>query len=381
MNSLRLGLYLCLLFGCSLTIAAPIPIKVGILVSKTGSMSEIGTEALHGYQLAIESLNNKSIPSPYHIEWIIEDSRSTPDPRAINKLIQSDQVAIVLGDSTSTATFAAAPIAQNAGVPLLSPSSTGDRVTTVGSYIFRACLVDSLQGSVMAHYARTQLNAKTAAILVDMDTDHLMDLSKVFKSEFEKKGGAVLKVVTFRGSHDTSYIPQITELRRLKADVLYAPVYYSKMGTIFKLLKTFQVKSRILGTDAWDNPQLFKLAEGATADALFTNPFSYLDPNPRVQAFRKAYKEKYHVEPSSYAALAYDSVFILEDVLTRISWPLKNQSLRDTIRDQLARTKGVQGVTGDITFDAQRNASKSSVTILRLTEKGYVYHSQSGGTH
>lgn len=357
--------------------AAPTPVKIGILFSKTGGMADIGAEGENGFKLAIEKLKDKFKTDRYSVEFVFEDSRSAPDlaATAVNKLIKSDHVDAILGDLTSTATLAAAPIAQSSKVPLLSPSSTSDKVTQVGDYIFRACYVDRFQGIAMANYAYNDLKAKTAALLVDKDMDHSRDVSQVFGSQFESRGGKVLKTIHFSGSHDTSFVPQMTELRNLKADVIYAPVYYAKMGLIFKNIKTFQVKSQILGTDAWDSPQLFKLASGTTEGALLTDPFSYQNPSKNVQDFRSTFKSRFKVEPSSYGALAYDSVLVLENTLSKMQWPVKKEALSKAIREQLAKTRDVEGVTGMISLDKDRNVTKPDVVILKLTKYGYNYHS------
>ena len=50
---------------------------------------------------------------------------------------------------------------------MISPSSTNVEVTKKGDYIFRACFIDRYQGKVLATFARRNLNAATAAILID----------------------------------------------------------------------------------------------------------------------------------------------------------------------------------------------------------------------
>jgi branched-chain amino acid transport system substrate-binding protein len=383
-NLLKVSAVLSAIFTLGLpelSLASPMKVKVGVLLSRTGGMADIGAEGEHGFNLAIQELKDKFKNSKIDVQFIFEDSRSAPDlaATAINKLIKSDHVDVVLGDLTSTATLAAAPIAQSAKIPMLSPSSTSDKVTKVGDYIFRACYVDSVQGIAMANYAVDTLKAKSAVLLVDMDMDHSRDVSKVFGDEFQKKGGTVLKTVTFSGNHDTSFVPQLTELRKLNADVVYAPVYYAKMGMLFKQAKTFQVKSQILGTDAWDSPQLFKLAAGATSGALLTDPFSPQNPAKHVQAFRSNFKSQFGIEPSSYGALAYDSVLVLEKALSRIKWPVSQEKVSQEIRDQLTRTKDIDGVTGKITLDEHRNVNKPEVVILKLTQDGYAYHTTYSG--
>ena len=355
--------------------AAPVPLKIGVLLSRTGVMADIGAEGEHGFELAIAELGNQIGGSRFRLQFIYEDSRSTPDgaSTAINKLIHRDHVDLVLGDLTSTVTLAAAPIAQSAQVPLLTPSSTSDKVTAIGDYIFRACYVDSFQGLAMANYAYDALKARRAAVLVDTDVDHSQDVSRIFAAAFERRGGQVLETLSFSGSRDTSYLAQLTALRRLKADVIYAPVYYARMGVFFKQAKAFKLTSQFLGTDAWDSPQLFKLAAGGTAGALLTDPFSYLSPEPVVQDFRRSFLARYKVEPSSYAALAYDSVHLLADALRRLP-ASATAPWAKPLRASLAATSHVQGVTGDISLDAQRNVAKPNVVILKLTAEAYTYH-------
>ena len=351
--------------------------RIGVLISRTGPMSDIGLAGERAIQLAREdfkeALNPRDTPAP---QFIFEDSRSDPDSAAtaINKLIHSDQVDVVLGDLTSTATLAAAPVAQRARIPLLTPSSTSDKITGIGNYVFAGCYRDRFQGLAMANYARSNLQAKTAVLLVDQDLDHSRDVSEVFKREFVAKGGKVLKSVTFNGSRDSVFFSQLTEIIAAKPDVVYAPVYYAKMGVIFKQAKTLQLKTQFLGTDAWDSPELFSLAEGSEVGALLTDPFSYRNPEPAVQQFREHYKNLFKTEPSSYAALTYDAVAILAATLQRLRTRTLTTSMADQIRDDLSNTKEFKGVTGMITFGPDRSVAKPNVVILKLTGSGYDYH-------
>jgi len=346
-----------------------------VLLSRTGGLADIGIAGARGFELAMKELASKWKTSNYRVQFIYEDAGSGPDTAAIatNKLIRGDKVDVIIGDLTSTTTLAAAPIAQSAKVPLLSPSSTSDKTTQVGNYVFRACLVDSVQAIAMANYAFDRLKIKEVAVLVDMDMDHSRDVSKVFIKEFEKRGGKILKVVRFRGNHDTSNVAQLTELRNLHPQAIYAPVYYAKMGAIFKQARTFGIQAQFLGDDAWDSPLLFDLAAGTTEGGLFTNTFSYLNPSQKVQKFRANFKGSYGVEPSAYSALAYDSIFVLENALSRIVFPMK-KSFSESIRDGLATTKRIEGVTGEISLDRDRNAPKPDIVILQLKKDGYKFH-------
>jgi len=89
------------------------------------------------------------------------------------------------------------------------------------------------------------------------------------------------------------------------------------------------------------------------------------DPSPRIQEFVAKFKKAYGGQvPDSLAAQAYDAAGMLFDAMKRakdISGP--------SIRDALAQTKDYRGVTGDITMDEKRNASKPAV-VLKVGKGG-----------
>ena len=66
----------------------------------------------------------------------------------------------MLGEVASTNSLAAAPVAQEAKIPMITPSSTNPKVTEVGDYISRVCFIDPFQGSVMAKFAANTLQGK-----------------------------------------------------------------------------------------------------------------------------------------------------------------------------------------------------------------------------
>ena len=79
-----------------------------------------------------------------------------------------------------------------------------------------------------------------------------------------------------------------------------------------------------------------------------------------MRAFLKTFRAKYSgAIPDSNAALGYDAIKVLADAIARAG-----STDGATIRDALAATKNFPGLTGHITIDAQRNASKPLVILV-----------------
>lgn len=335
-------------------------IKVGVYVDLTGQTSSFGQSTKNGIELAVEEINKSGGVNGKQIQLVIEDDqgRTEQAKTVVEKLIKQDKVVAVLGEVASSNTLAAAPVAQEAKIPMITPSSTNPKVTQVGDHIFRVCFLDDFQGSSIAKFASGKLNAKTAAILGDVNSDYSKGLTEFFEKEFTKLGGKIVAKEAYAQT-DPDFKGQLTKIRDLQPDVLYIPGYYGQVGIIAKQARELGMTIPLLGGDGWDSPQLWSLGGDALKNSYITNHYSADDPNPVIQNFVKAYKAKFNnVAPDSLAALAYDSAKVLADALKRAG-STDSAKLRTAINE----TKDFAGVTGSISINAERNAVKPAVVL------------------
>jgi branched-chain amino acid transport system substrate-binding protein len=334
-------------------------IKVGVYGDLTGQTSSFGQSTKNGIELAVEEINAAGGVGGKKIQLVIEDDQGRPEQAktVVSKLINQDKVQAVLGEVASTNSLAAAPVAQEAKIPMITPSSTNPKVTETGDYISRVCFIDPFQGSVMAKFAANTLKAKTAAVLGDVNSDYSKGLTQFFEQEFNKLGGKVIAKEAYTQT-DPDFKGQLTKIRELKPDVIYIPGYYSQVGIIAKQARELGMDMPLLGGDGWDSPELWKLGGAALKNAYISNHYSADNPAPEIQNFVKAYKAKFNVVPDSLAALAYDAAKVLADAIKRAGGtdPAK-------LKDAINATKDFAGVTGKISLDSGRNAVKPAVVL------------------
>src|SRR6185503_6921074 len=110
------------------------PIVVGYYGDLTGRTSNFGQSTKNGVAMAIDEINKAGGVDGRQIQVISEDDEGRPEKAAtvVTKLINQDRVIALIGEVTSGNTLAAAPKAQSARVPMISPSSTAPSVTEVG---------------------------------------------------------------------------------------------------------------------------------------------------------------------------------------------------------------------------------------------------------
>jgi branched-chain amino acid transport system substrate-binding protein len=227
-------------------------------------------------------------------------------------------------------------------------------VTEIGDYIFRTCFMDSFQGIVMAKFALAK-GYKKAAILTDEKQDYSKGLAFYFKDYFVKNGGQIVKEQSY-SSGDKDFRAQLTSIKSTKPDVIFLPGYYNEVALIARQARQFGVKIPFLGGDGWEGDSLLKVAGNTLDGCFFSSHFSADNQDPAVQDFIKNYKAKYGTVPDCQAALGYDTVRLLAQAITRAG-----NTNPAALREAIAATKDFPGVTGKITLDANRNASKPAV--------------------
>src|SRR4051794_27193366 len=153
--------------GCDKGTSSSNDVVIGHYPSLTGDTATFGTSADEGARLALDEVNKAGGVLGKQVKLVTEDDRSTSGEArsTAQKLITRDKCVVLLGEIASSRSIAAAPIAQKAGVPMLSPGSTNPKVTQEGDFIFRACFIDPFQGAAMARFAMENLKLKRFAIL------------------------------------------------------------------------------------------------------------------------------------------------------------------------------------------------------------------------
>jgi branched-chain amino acid transport system substrate-binding protein len=335
------------------------PIKIGQYGAFSGKEAAFGLSSRNGVILAFEEANAAGGVLGRKVELLTEDNQSKAGESATiaKKFVSRDKVVAVLGGNPSSNSLEAAPVLQAAKIPMIAISSTNPRVTEVGNYIFRVCFIDPFQGAVLAKFAHENLKAKKAGILTSVNNAYSVGISKVFREKFTAAGGEV--VAEQRHSEgDKDFRAQITALKNAGAEVIFHSSNYTEGALICIQARQLGFTGALFGGDAWEAPQLIELGGAAVEGVFYSTHASPESTEPAVQNFVKKYQARFGSTPDSIAALGYDAATLLFDSLRRAGTTDSTK-----LREAIATTQGFPGVTGAITIDAHRNATKSAVII------------------
>jgi branched-chain amino acid transport system substrate-binding protein len=334
-------------------------VKIGVFMSLTGDTANFGISSTNGIKMAAAEANAAGGINGKQIELDVQDDRSDRAEAAtiVTKFVTQDAVHAILGEAVSSRSIAAGPIAQNAKIPMLTPSSTNPEVTKNGDYIFRSCFIDPVQGAAIAQFAAKTLGKKRAGIMVDRKNDYSTGLEKVISATFARMGGEVVVTQSYLAG-DQDFNAQITSIKGANPDVIFVPGYYGDVALFAKQARDKGVTVPLVGGDGWDAKQLYEIGGKALNGCYFTNHYSPYDTDPTVVKFVNDYKTAYGSIPDAFAATAYDAARIMFDAIKRA-----NSLDGKAIRDALAATKDFPGVTGNVAFNENRDAVKPIIMI------------------
>ena len=203
----------------------------------------------------------------------------------------------------------------------------------------------------MARYTVQVLGKKKIAVLY-INNDWGIATKDYFVNPAKEMGAEILAVESFFET-DKDFTGVLTKLRGYKPELLYVPSMYNEMALIAKQREKLGWTDVLLsGPGSLYSPKLLEIG-GSSVNGLYTSAvFFPKDPQPEVQKFVKGYEEKYKATPNMFAAIAYDGIYLMAEVIRKAGTD------RKAIRDELAKAKNFQGVTGKITFTEQRDVIK-----------------------
>lgn len=348
-------------------------IQIGVFLALTGADASYGKFALQGLQLAVREINTHGGILGRKMKLIIEDDQSKPGEASVivRNLANRYRVSALLGEIDSGRTLEAAPIAQNNKIPLITLASTNLRVTQVGDYIFRVCFTDSLQGKIMAKFARSLLGVRRVAIMLDNSKSYSVGLTKNFSKDFIARGGQIVARQIYQ-SGEKDFTAQLTAVKAAHPEAVFLPSFYTDAAAIIRQARQQNgLEVTFLGGDGWDCEQFLKLGGKAVEGVYFCTHFSFKESISKgkwkLKNFVRNYEKEYSIFPSTLAALSYDAVRLLADAIRRAG---STEPART--RAALAATKNFSGVTGNITFDENRNPKKPAV-IIRVQDGNFTY--------
>lgn len=345
-------------------------ITIGTVTTNSGTAAAYGEAEVKGFELAVSEINAKGgiNGKKVKLESMDDKGDATEASNAYNKLAGDNNVLAVAGPTISATTAAVAPLADQSKLVTIAPAATSDSIET-GNYLFRTCFKDSYQGEVAARFAAENLKVKKVAVLYGTGDPYSSGVGEAFAKAAEKLGLEVVDKESSSSADDTEYSAQLQKIQASGAELLYAPYYYSVAGPyIIPQARSVGFEGYVMGPDGYDGLKLTG-DKSQYNKTYYTTHYSADDnTNTKVQDFIKSYKSKNNAEPNTFAALGYDTIYMIKQAIEKAG---KNAT-REDVRNAVASIT-FDGVTGKFTMDKSGSPTKS-VIVLEMKDGKPVYN-------
>lgn len=359
-------------------------IKVGINAPITGDIPKVGEGTKFAAQMWLEDIKAAGGiqvgDKKYPVELVIEDNEAKAESavKGTTKMITEDGILVMVGPQSSKQAIPAGGVANDYKTPMISPWSTNPDTTKDRPFVFRGCFLDPFQGPVVAKFIKEEFGYTKAAVLYDVASDYPKGLAEFFKKAWEDINGAG-SVVAYESftTKDTDFSSQLTKIKDAGSEFLFTPQYYNEVALIVKQAHELGYNQPIVGSDSWGSAETVSLCGPDCYGLFFSTHYAAAGAQGKTKEFIDRYQQKNGYVPDDVAALTWDALLLAQQAIQNtgaLSGDIKKD--RQAVRDQLAKVKDFEGITGKMTFTEEGDPIKCAV-IVRISDQGeYEFYKQ-----
>ena len=385
-----------------------IDIVVATMLTGDKATISVGRDDLQGAYVAQKAFNDgRVLPNGVQVRLLIANSGSvtifaTPVAQEIVNLAKSDSHFVgIMGWPFSSRVVQVLSTLTPAQIPMLSQTASSDSLSGKSPYFFRVAPPNVIQGVIGAHYAETTLHATRVAMFLDDADPYSQTLAKAFSDQFTKDGGTIVKTETYTVGKPNNFVQLLNDAETASPNLIYFSGYAADASVLLTDLPTSGpfASLQVMGGDALYELGGYQSSSHAAGVRMHFTTFAHPDewgalcssghsfacnPPKFFSDYKAAFDPNNTYNNGIYGYARADGDVILSydattSMLTAAENVLANTTKTsltpaDLLRGlrQIQGAQAIQGVSGQISFDAQGNPSNKALVILKVAPQGFI---------
>jgi ABC-type branched-subunit amino acid transport system substrate-binding protein len=318
------------------------------------------------------------------LQLLIRDTKGDPESavEAIQEMAQNEGAIATIGPLISKVAEKVAERAEELGVVNITLSQK-EGITGKGPMVFQNCLTPEDQLRALVGKVIDEIGLTRFAILHPANPYGRYFMNK-FWDMAESRGGTITAVEAYNPEETDFAVPikkvvGLFQPDRPKSrgsepeeaegkpepiidfDAIFIPDGYERVALIASQLAFHDVVGvTLLGTDLWNSPKLLEFGGKYVHGAIFPSGFFPGSGYIGVESFVERYRTHFGKEPGLLAAIGYDTIRILKEILRKKGDGIQT---RGDLRQALAEGEPFDGVTGPVFFDEERRAKREPLLL------------------
>lgn len=310
-------------------------LRIGAVLALSGPASVFGTPAEKGLRLMLD--DHKTLGGrPVKLTVYDSEGSTTKAVQLVRRLVENDDVHVIVGPTTSGESLAAGPVANQLKVTMISNGAAEAITTPVTPYVFGIVPPDRLVAGNILELMKKR-NMKNVALLYSMDGMGQSGAT-IVQQIAGSFGVNIIAAESFNPS-DTGMTPQLLRIREKNPEGII--VWSANPGPTIALRNAADLGIKTPFFLSYANASNWFVEQtGAAAEGVYVSSFPLVSPqalpdnSPRkapLIAFEKRFREKFGATPDQSAGHSMDQFIILEEALKTIKGPVTRVALRDAI--------------------------------------------------
>ena len=349
------------------------PIKIGSVLSVTGPAAFLGDPELKTLQMYVDDINKKGgvIGRPLQLVHYDDGSDASKANGFVKRLIEDDNVDVLVGGTTTGSTMSMVPLAEKANIPFISLAGAVVIIEPVKKWVFKMPHTDRMAAEKVFEDMKKRGISKVALL---SESSGFGNSGKKETEGVAAKYGITLVANESYGPKDTDMSPQLTKIRT-SPGVQAVFVFGLGQGPaiVTKNYKQLGLDLPLYHAHGVASDEFIKLAGPAAegvrlpaAGLLVADKLAANDPQKAVAlAYSKAYSAQWKTEVSTFGGHAYDGLMVAVDAIKRAKSTDKAK-----VRDAIEATKGYVGTGGVVNMSATDHMGLDLSAFRMLEIKG-----------
>lgn len=350
-------------------------IVVPLVAPLSGSASDYGDSAQGGAEYALQLKKDAFKKLGFDVELLPQDDQADPKQGIViaEGLISNPDVLAVLGHLPTGSSLAASGKYEEAGLAMVSPTSTGAKLTEEGKkVVHRVCARDDQQGVQAALFAKNQLHVKKVVILHDKQA-YGQAIANQVKEQLEKDG---VQVLSYEGitPGEKDYSAVLNQVIQYQPDLIYFGGYYAEAGILVKQAREKGFSGAFMGGDGIESADFVKIAGDASTGTYFTSTNDDVTKTEEgkkwVADFEKATGKKLGI----FTSYGYDTMnVILQGLEKAITANGGKKPTREQVLDAIHHTTDFQGQFVKVSFDEKGDNKFAQIYAYKYDQGQKVF--------
>lgn len=340
----------------STTSAQAQEVKLGVVMSNTGTYAFVGTPVINAIRMAFDEMQASNYFGTTKVSLLVEDNRSnTQEALALlTRMATRDNAIMVIGPVATGEAMAAAPVANELKIPIFT-TATSPAVLKPGPWVFKVTETADQYMALLGDHVAQKRKPKSCFTVMIRDNEGYITQHNALR-DVVKRGGVAIAAEESILSADTDFTALATKIANTKADCLFLSTPPEQGANIILQARQagMPANTLLVGNTGMGSANFIKAGGTAVNGTLFSAESVPTGVNDMAKTFIANYTKRYNVAPDSWAMVGYSMGLIAANAI-KTAGP---NPTRDKVREAMLATKNLPVVIGRGTWSITDPATR-----------------------